>query len=146
MSPAVQDTFCPLPVSQMEWLEDWSLLPYSGKFRGRKTFEVLQQFANVFSVKLGGMASFGSNTSQVLRESFLRKNLISAKSQKFSPSKVSPYIVPHAKKAVRCLTLFIYPGGSGVLIRTAGLLLNKYLLYGIVNLLVSSGVVMATRP
>ena len=55
-------------------------LPYSGKLSQEKTFAnfvVLWMFAKVFSMKFGGVASFGA--AQV-------SNL-----QKFSPSKVSRY-------------------------------------------------------
>ena len=43
------------------------LLPYSGKLPREKTFanfKVLPLFVKVFSAKLGGMASFGSDTSE----------------------------------------------------------------------------------
>ena len=83
-------------LNQMLWIILFSfvqLLPYSGKLSREKTFanfKVLQLFMKVFSAKLGGMASFGSDTSEqsvkvfsakvFSAKIFFRENLISAKS------------------------------------------------------------------
>ena len=68
----------------------FALLPYSGFLSREKTFvnfAFLWRFAKVFSAKI----YFGLPQ---IRESFLRENLFSSNSQKFSPAKEIRYTVP----------------------------------------------------
>ena len=71
-------------------------------------FEVLQLFTKVFSTKLGGVASFGSDTSEQSAKSFLCENFISAKSRKFSPSKVSSHMVGSSCKRRDCVVHYLF--------------------------------------
>ena len=70
-------------------------LPYSGKLSREKTFVnfvVLWLYAKVFSTKFGTWRPLALQ-KRAIRETFLHKNHISTNSQKFSPSKVSRYMV-----------------------------------------------------
>ena len=69
--------------------------PYSGKLSGEKTFAnfaVLWLYAKVFFTKFGVRRPLVLQ-KQAIRKSFIRENRMFTNSQKFSPSKVSRYMV-----------------------------------------------------
>ena len=70
-------------------------VPYSGKLSREKTFAnftVLWLYTKVFSVKFGAWRP-SAQQKRAIRESFLHENRIFTNSRKFSPSKVSRYMV-----------------------------------------------------
>ena len=69
---------------------EYCKVPYSGKLSREKTFtnfEVLQLFLKVFSLKLRGLASFGSDTSEQSVKVFSVKILFPPNREIFLPRK-----------------------------------------------------------
>ena len=70
----------------------------AGNFRGRKLceFRVFVTIREVFSVKFGGVASFGAAKASNLQKFSPQKLYFLTNLRKFSPSKVSRYTVSYA--------------------------------------------------
>ena len=116
-----------------------------GSFEGEKLSRFCSNSQTFSLWNWGAWHLLAATPAKYFVKVFSVKILFPPNRKSFLPQKFPPILYLMQKKRSGVWP-YSYPGGSGVLIRTAGLLLNKYLLYGIVNLLVSSGVVMATRP
>ena len=112
---------CTLPVMYISY----GIIPYSGKLSREKTFVnfvVLWLYAKVFSVKFEAWHPLALQ-KRAIRESILRENRIFTNSQKFSPSKVSRYmIVPHLLERWLYNNCMWLPAGTTTTIRTSTLL------------------------